>query len=120
MAVTRNRKVFEQKIQNIMQNKNYITFIIFLVLATLFFYKFKNYAKTVKDEHCFATQISSKIFDFNTFELKVDSMLKITDFKLVHQNSGKTIFEDGKSKKGIKIEYGFCNFELFWKEKNIY
>lgn len=47
-------------------------------------------------------------------------MLKITDFKLVHQNCGKTIFEDGKSKKGIKNEYGFCNFELFWKEKKVY
>ncbi|WP_299097859.1 hypothetical protein [uncultured Winogradskyella sp.] len=101
------------------KNKNLILIAIILI-GILSFYGFKNYAEKVKDKHCLATQISSRIFDFNTFELKVDSTLNISDFKVVNQNSGKTIFEKGKSRKGIKNEYGYCTFELFWKGKAVY
>ncbi|WP_298903832.1 hypothetical protein [uncultured Psychroserpens sp.] len=38
----------------------------------------------------------------------------------MNQNSGKTIFKNGKSRKGIKNEYGHCIFELFWKGKLVY
>ncbi|HRX13294.1 MAG TPA: hypothetical protein P5210_16640 [Draconibacterium sp.] len=101
------------------KNKNLILIAI-LIIGILSFYGFKNYAEKVKDKHCLATQISSRIFDFNTFELKVDSTLNLSDFKVVNQNSGKTIFENGESRKGIKNEYGHCTFELFWKGKEVY
>jgi hypothetical protein len=60
-----------------------------------------------------------RIFDFNTFEIEVDSTLNLSDFKVVNQNSGKVIFSNSKNQKGIKNEYGRCSFELFWKE-NLY
>jgi len=101
------------------KNKNLILIVI-LVIGILSFYGFKNYAEHVKDKYCFTTQISSKIFDFNTFELKVDSTLNLSDFKVVNLNSRKTIFTNGKSRKGIKNEYGHCIFELFWKGKQVY
>ncbi|WP_299840404.1 hypothetical protein [uncultured Tenacibaculum sp.] len=103
-----------------MQKKKILILISILIIGIISFYGFKNYAKKVKDEHCLATQISSRLFDFNTFAFKVDSTLNLSDFKVVNKNSGKTIFEDGKSKKGIKNEYGYCTFELFWKGKKVY
>ncbi len=103
-----------------MQKKKNLILISILIIGILSFYGFKNYAAKVKNEHCLTTQISSRLFDFNTFELKVDSTLNLSDFKVVNQNSGKTIFADGKYRKGIKNEYGHCSFELFWKGKQVY
>ncbi|WP_299385394.1 hypothetical protein [uncultured Lacinutrix sp.] len=103
-----------------MRKKKNLILIAILIIGILSFYGFKNYAEKVKNEHSLATQISSKIFDFNTFDLKVDSALNLSDFKVVNQNSGKTIFADGKNRKGIKNEYGHCTFELFWKGKQVY
>jgi len=57
--------------------------------------------KKVKDEHCLAIQVFSKTFDRNRFELKVDSALNLFDFKVVNQNSGKTIFVNEKNRKRI-------------------
>ncbi|MEP5338284.1 MAG: hypothetical protein ABJL44_06110 [Algibacter sp.] len=103
-----------------MIKKKNLTLITILIIGFSSFYGFKNYAKKVKNKHCLTTQISSKIFDFNTFELKVDPTLTLVDFKVINQNSGNIIFENGKSRKGIKNEYGYCCFELFWKGKQVY
>ena len=103
-----------------MQKKKILIFTAILSIGIFSFYVFKNYAKKVKDEHCLVTQISSKIFDFNTFELKLDSTLNLSDFKIVNQNNGTTIFVNGKSKKGIDIDYGYRIFELYYKEKKQY
>lgn len=107
-------------LKNPMRKKRNLTLITILIIGILSFYGFKNYAEKVKDEHCLTTQISSKIFDFNTFDLKVDTALNLSDFKVVNQNSGKTIFADGKNRKGIKNGYGHCTFELFWNGKQVY
>ena len=103
-----------------MKKKKVLILITFLITGISGLYGFKNYAKKVKDKHCFTTQVSSKIFDFNTFEVEVDSTLNLSDFKVVSQNSGKEIFANGLNKKGIKNEYGRCTFELFWKGKLVY
>jgi len=103
-----------------MKQKLYLTSTIALLIGVFGFFSFKNYAKSVKDKHCFTTQISSMIFDFNTFDLKVSATLDILDFKIVNKNSGKTIFENGGSLKGIGNDYGHCTFELFYKNKQIY
>ncbi len=100
-------------------NKNRKLLII-LVVGILCFYGFKNYAEQVKDEHNIATSISSKLFDFNTFELKVDETLNLSDFKVVNQNSGNTIFANGKSRKGIDNEYGHRLFELHYNDQKIF
>ena len=100
-------------------NKNRKLLLI-LIVGIIFFYGFKNYAEKVKDEHSIATSISSKLFDFNTFELKVDSNLNLSDFKVVNQNSGTTIFADGKNRKGIDNDYGHRLFELYYKDKKLY
>lgn len=103
-----------------MKQKIYLISTIALLIGVFGFFKFKNYAESVKDKHCFTTQTSSMIFDFNTFDLKVSSTLDILDFKVVNKNSGKTIFENGNSQKGIENDYGHCTFELFYKDKQIY
>ena len=100
-------------------NKNRKLLLI-LIVGILCFYGFKSYAEKVKDEHSIATSISSKIFDFNTFELKVDSSLNLSDFKVVNQNSGNTIFADGKKRKGIDNDYGHRLFELYYKDQKLY
>ena len=101
------------------KNKNLI-FILILIIGILSFYGFKKYAEKVKDEHSIATSISSKLFDFNTFELKVDSNLNLTDFKVVNKNSGSTIFTNGKNRKGIDNNYGHRLFELYYKNQKLY
>lgn len=103
-----------------MRKKNYLLLITIVAIIVVSFYGFKNYAHTVKDTHCLATQISSKIFDFNTFELKVDSTLNILDYKVVNQSSGNVIFANGKSKKGIENDYGFRIFELYINNRKEY
>ena len=94
--------------------------MLFLIVGILCFYGFKNYAEKVKDEHSIATSISSKLFDFNTFELNVDANLNLSDFKVVNHNSGKTIFADGRNRKGIDNDYGLRLFELYYKNQKIY
>lgn len=101
------------------RNKNQKLLLI-LIVGILCFFGFKNYAEKVKDEHSIVTSISSKIFDFNTFELKVDSSLNLSDFKVVNQNSGKTIFADEKKRKGIDNDYGHRLFELYYKDQKLY
>ena len=100
-------------------NKNRKLLLI-LIIGILCFYGFKNYAEKVKDKHSIATSISSKLFDFNTFELKVDSNLNLSDFKVVNQNSGTTVFADGKNRKGIDNDYGHRLFELYYKDRKLY
>ncbi len=90
-----------------------IKFLLIVIIGLLGFYGFKNYAKTVKDKHCLTTQISSKIFDFNTFKIINKSNIDIMELKVVNRNSGKVIFENGKRKKRIKNEYGHCLFYLY-------
>jgi hypothetical protein len=107
-------------LRNLMRKKKNLILIVILIIGILSFYGFKNYAEKVKDEHCLATQISSKIFDFNTFDLKVDSALNLSDFKVINQNSGKTIFADGKNRKGIDNDYGHRLFELYYKDQKLY
>ena len=101
------------------KNKNLILIAI-LIIGILSFYGFKNYAEKVKDKHCLTTQISSKIFDFNTFDIKVDSALDLSNFKVVNQNSGKTIFANGKNLKGIDNDYGLRLFELYYRDQKLY
>jgi len=94
--------------------------LLILLLSFYGFTNFKKYAKTVKDEHCLSTQISSRIVDFNSFKLVNHSNIDTNVFKLVNKNSGKTIFENGKFQKGIKNEYGNCTFELYQDDVKIY
>jgi hypothetical protein len=100
-------------------NKN-LKLLLILIVGILCYYCFKNYAEKVKDEHSIATSISSILFDFNTFELKVDGTLKLSDFKVVNQNSRNTIFDNGKSRKGIDNEYGHRLFELHYIDQKIF
>lgn len=103
-----------------MKKKNYLLLSAIIATVGVSFYGFKNYALKVKDSHCFTTQISSKIFDFNTFQLNVDSNLNLLDFKVVNQNSGNVIFVNGKSKKGIQNDYGHRIFELYINNRKEY
>ena len=100
-----------------MNKKKIVISITILSIGLVSFYAFKSYAEKVKDKHCLVTQISAIIFDFNSFEVTVDSTLNLNEFKV--KNSGKTIFENGKSQKGIRNRYGPCTFKLFWKEEFI-
>lgn len=97
--------------------------MIILALSTIgivSFVKFKQYAKTVKDKHCIATQISSRIFDFNTFDIQISDELNITDFVITNKNSGKIICQTGTVQKGIKNEHGYCLFAIFYQGIKIY
>ncbi|CAM4219091.1 MULTISPECIES: hypothetical protein [Flavobacterium] len=103
-----------------MRKKKNLIIITVLIIGILCFCSFKYYAEKVKDKYCLTTQISSRIFDFNTFEVEVDENLKISDFKVINQNSGNTIFEKGKSRKGIVNDYGHRFFELYYKNRKEY
>jgi len=99
-----------------MKYKVIIIYSLFLILI-LSCNEFENYAINVKDKYCLTTQISSRIFDFNTFQLEVAKDLEILEFKVINRNSGKCIFDNGKSMKGIKNEYGYCSFDVFYKDQ---
>lgn len=103
-----------------MLKKTILLLVSLLITGVLGFEAFRNYSETVKDKHCFVTQISSRIFDFNRFILKVDPSLHLNDFKVINKNSGKIIFKNGVNLKGIDNDYGYCVFELFYLNKKIY
>lgn len=84
------------------------------------FYRLKTYARTVKDEHCLTTQISSRLFDFNHFTIETFDGLNRNDFKVINLNSGKIIYENGSFLTGIKNDYGHCVFELYHKGEKVY
>lgn len=94
--------------------------LVILGVGIISFLSFKKYAETVKDEHCLTTRISSRIFDFNTFDLKVEEGLNRKDFKVINQNSGKVIFQHGTSRKGIKNDYGHRVFTVFYKGEKLF
>ena len=104
--------------ENMIKNLLILTVMSLCLLGS--YQSFKSYAIAVKDTHCLSTQISSVLFDLNEFTVHVDSSLELTDFKVVNQNSGRVIFEQGKSRKGIKNDYGHCSFELFWHDKKVF
>ena len=91
-----------------------------ITLGILSFYGFRKYAESVKGRHCLATQISSRLFDLNSFQVEILDGLNETDFVVINQNSGKVIFENGRTKKGIKNDYGYCIFELYHRGVKIY
>lgn len=103
-----------------MKKKKIWKVCIVLMAGVLSLFGFEKYAHQVKDEHHIVTQISSKIFDFNTLELNVDSSLQLSDFNVVNRNSGKTIFANGKRRKGILNDYGHRLFELYDKGQKLY
>lgn len=103
-----------------MKRKRSLLLLLLLSIGSIGFFTFRIYAEKVKDQHNWVTQISSKLFDFNTFDLQVDSNLNKTDFKVINLNSQKVIFEKGKSQKGIKNTHGYCRFHLYYKNVLIY
>ena len=98
----------------------HIRIIVFVIILIFGFSLFYQYSFLVKDEYCITTQISSKIFDFNTFRIILDDELKEEDFKVINLNSGNVIYNRGEYNKGIKNEYGHCLFELIYKNNREY
>lgn len=94
--------------------------LLIVGIGIISFFGFKKYAKSVKDEHCLTTQISSIIFDFNTFDIQVEEGLNKNEFKVVNQNSGKVIFQKGQNQKGIKNDYGYRLFDVYFKGKKLF
>jgi hypothetical protein len=103
--------------------------VILLLAGTIFSKWFKSYSETIKDYHCLTTQISSRVFDFNTVELIVSDNLNHLDFQITNGNNHIVIYENGFAKKGIKNEHGYCTFSVnypgikpikfaFFKENN--
>jgi hypothetical protein len=92
--------------------------VIGLTICGLIFLRFS--ANNCKDSHCLITQLSSRLFDLNTVNVNVSSDLKKTDFRIININSGKVIYEDGYNKKGIKNEYGFCLFDIYYKDSLLF
>lgn len=97
-----------------------ISIVLLLLVGSVGFLRFKKYAWTVKDQHCLTTRISSRLFDFNDFNVIVQDGLNKNDFEIRNLNSGNVIFKDGKTIKGIKNEYGDCRFRLVYHDKEIY
>jgi hypothetical protein len=95
---------------------------IVIVLAALVFslLKVKILAEKYRDKHCLITQLSSRLFDLNTIQVKVFDDLKCNDFKIKNLNSRKYVFENGKNFKRMKNEYGHCRFEIYYKDTLIY
>ena len=104
-----------------MKHKPKLILLISLCIISVYGFKsFKTYALSVKDQHCLVTQISSRLFDFNTFTLKVADGLDKDDFMVTNQNSGKVIYQQSQSQKGIKNDYGHCMFDLYYQGEKIY
>ena len=80
-------------------------------------YQFRSYAKTVKDSHCLTTQISSRLFDFNSFEVVVPEQISLQEIKVACKDNGKIIFQDGIASTGIDNHYGQTAFLVYYRNK---
>jgi hypothetical protein len=89
-----------------------------LVIFGLIFLRLS--AHRYKDSHCLITQLSSRFFDLNNVRIHVSDNLKTTDFKIKNRNSGKFVFENGQSRKGITNEYGICSFNVYYKDSLLF
>lgn len=76
-------------------------------------------APKYKETHCLITQLSAILFDLNDIEIQVSDNLESKNFKIVNLNSGKTVFENNEYQSGIKNEYGFCLFNVYYKDSLI-
>lgn len=97
-----------------------VVLLSILVLGYLGLNLFKQKAKLLKDKHCLITQVSSRILDLNTLEIKVYDGLNKNDFQLINLNSGDVIYKNGQYLKGIKNEHGYCLFDLYYKGKKLF
>ena len=97
-----------------------ISIVLLLLVGSFGFLRFKKYARTVKDQHCLTTRISSRLFDFNDFNVIVQDGLNKNDFEITNLNSGNVIFKTSKSTKGISNKHGKCRFKLIYQDKEIY
>jgi len=93
--------------------------VLLCFIGFIFFYGFKNYAKSVKDQHCLTTQISSRIFDFNSVELIAEGDLNIQDFQITHGKNKIVVFENGVPQKGIENKHGHCSFSVYHMGKKL-
>lgn len=92
--------------------------LLLVIIAGFFgFNSFKKQALKVKDNHGLITQISSRIFDFNTFNVIADTNINTDDLKIIDKASGNTIYKNGQSLKGIKNDYGYRKFELYFNNE---
>ena len=73
-----------------------------------------------KDSHCLISQLSAVLFNLNDIKIQVSGDLNKSDFKIKNLNSGKIVFENGRYKKGIKNEYGFCLFDIYYKDSLLF
>ena len=96
-----------------------IPFIV-LAICCIGFFPFKEYAHATKDQDIFLSKVSSRLFEFNSFQVQVGENISINDFEIKNLNSGKIIYKNGKFEGGIKNEYGHCLFELYYKGKLVY
>lgn len=61
--------------------------------------------------------VSSSLFDLNHIDIRVADNLQKDDFRIVNLNSGQTVFESSRYLGGIKNEYGWCLFNVYYKNK---
>lgn len=97
-----------------------ISIVIILIVIVIGFLRFKVLAEKYRNTHCLITQLSSRFLDLNTINVNVTGELKKNDFKIKNLNSGKFVFENGRTYKRMKNEYGYCRFEIYYKDTLIY
>ena len=92
--------------------------VLGLIICGLIVLRFS--ANKCKDSHCLITQLSAVLFDLNDIKIEVSNDLDKNDFKIKNLNSDKIVFENGRYKKGIKNEYGFCLFDIYYKDSLLF
>lgn len=96
----------------------FLIITISLIISGLIGLRFS--ATKYKDSHCLITQLSAVLFDLNDIKIHVSDNLNKNDFKIKNLNSGKIVFENGRYKKGIKNEYGFCLFDVYYRDSLLF
>ena len=111
-------KILKQEKVNTGTYINFKTILIGLIIGVLLILGIE-VSKNYKNKETLITRISSKIIDLNTFSIEFDENLESSDFKVVNRNNNKTIYENSVSIKGIKNDYGYRNFEIYYKNKKV-
>ena len=93
--------------------------IIFVSLALIglsVYFGLKFYGATHANEDTFVSRLATKLFDYNSVEVHPGEGVEVDKIKIVHRESGKTVFKNGENYKGELNVYGMISFEFYYAD----
>jgi len=93
--------------------------IIFVSLALVglsVYFGLKFYGSAHANKDTFVSRLATKLFDYNSVEVHPGKGVVVNDIRIVHRESGKTVYKNGENYKGELNVEGMTSFEFYYSD----